>query len=290
MRAYGWIVRALCAAVVAFSVDVRMALAGAWGLTNGEISVEMYNSSYQTDTDLDRNGERIAKPNNGEYKSYTTELKLETYTPIPDLNFLFALPFRWATYKDDNVDLDNAGFSDTRVGLKYILSRDVKGSRVFAVSGELQIPTGDTSSDPVLGKDQYYADLRVLFGQSFLPKTVGTPERFAKRYQAFVVTELGYRRWEDSPGQVVYLAQGRSHLGAGFSLQGEVDGVEAVESDGESYTVVRIGPAWKNSNSADPVERSSDVTLALQWGEVVRGENTSDAHELVLKLRYVHQF
>jgi hypothetical protein len=161
---------------------------------------------------------------------------------------------------------------------------------VWAVSSEVQIPTGDTRSDPALGKDQYCVDLQILFGQSFLPKTVGTPEYHTQRNQAFVAGALGYRLWEDTSDQVVYFAQGGYHLGTGFSLQGEVDGVDAVKSGGESYTVVRVGPAWKNSDSADPVERNKDITVALQWGKVLRGENTSDAHELVLKFLYVHQF
>ena len=110
--------------------------AGAWTLPEGGWYVEETVSSFQTDTDFDKNGVYTERA----FKSYME------YGVANGWNLLVTLPYRRSHYVNDYNDMGNGGFQDLKVGVKYWwLSDPVVVS--FAVSPSF--PTGYNRGHPL---------------------------------------------------------------------------------------------------------------------------------------------
>jgi len=261
--------------------------ASAWLLTEREIQLELYTNYYQATDDL--SGFSLdSKPNDGKYEEVRYELKTE-YGFLDNLNGLLYVPFKWARYEDDNVDMDEHGLSDIRFGLTYRLPMRNwdYGRNPLALALIAKAPTGDGDSQPALGQDQWDVEGRMLWGYAF--RESGDTDEGDEETDTlgWVGLEAGYRWRDEEPAdQIVLFAEGAYHLGGGISLKGELDSVIGLSSTGdeESYLIPRVGLMYQGEHGLSPRVPGNSWQARVMVGRAVWGENTSAGTEVVLSL------
>jgi len=268
--------------------------AGAWGLEKNEILIELYNKCYFADADFDEDGNRIDKPNGGEYREFSPEIKID-YGFSNKLDLLAYLQFKRARYDDNNVDLVTSGISDARLGFRYVLRENERKLLVASIQALVKIPTGyDEDESPPLGQGQVDIEVRGLFGRSFLRVREESRGHEITRDRAFVGAELGFRWRAEFPAhQIVYFVQGGIYIGAGITIQAEIDGVEGLAGLGgmdEDYTIFRVGPVYSSMGTASPVAPGRNLRIGIFFGRTIMGESTAIGEEITLTVSYQYAF
>ena len=83
--------------------------AGAWTLRRGHVWSEFYFQRYVNTRDYNADGRRVVKVNDGWFREFRNELKLELPTWDDRFNVLVSVPFDYSRYVDRNVTLTNSG-------------------------------------------------------------------------------------------------------------------------------------------------------------------------------------
>jgi hypothetical protein len=263
----------------------RSSDAGAWTVRRGHFFLEGFWQRYVATRDFGPGGERIGKVNDGRFREFRNELKLELPTWDDRLNILLSAPFDFSSYHDRNVTLTNAGAEEATVGTKWRLNA-VRAPVVVAVQTSVNFGLGcDVSEQPPLGDCQTDVDGRLVASRS-LRTTDGI-------ISAYFTGELGYRFRRDAPtDELPYFVEVASQLGSSVVwLKGFVDGVQA-RSPGSSSGQEEDYSKWSASVmiGRDPTTRDAEgrrpgvlPLVEVGVGGVFAGRNTGVGHTVFVK-------
>jgi hypothetical protein len=247
--------------------------AGAWTLPEGGWYVEETVSSFQTDTDFDKNGEKRKKDSNGVYTERAFKSYME-YGVANGWNLLVTLPYRRSHYVNDYNDMGNGGFQDLKVGVKYWwLSDPVVVS--FAVSPSFPtgynrghpLPLGDARGN-VEGRLFVSKDFNLWNGRLFLNGEVAKDRSGMPYYADLIHLPLPW-------------------LFTKFYLVGRKD--LPAQPDGESFMQwnVGVGLTSEGTNAVMRSQRYKSVSLTLLYGQLFKGRNSGFGTNLTLVLALV---
>lgn len=288
------VARFLCAIVLGSLVAPEPGYAGAWTLRRGHVWGEFYWQQYVADHDFDRDGRRVRKVNDGDFREFRNEFKLEWAPPWHDrFNILVSAPLDYSRYVDRNVTLTNHGWEEATVSGKWRFN-SVRAPVVVAVQAGVNFPLGcDVTEQPPLGDCQTDVEGRLLFSRALRTDVRGI-------ITAYLNADAGYRIRRDAPtDEVPFFIESAWQVGTvgphPFWLKGFVDGVQsrAGEQLGqvEDYAKWSAGVMWgrdPESRDASGVQSGFLPLLEVGVGGVFAGRNTGAGKVVFVKLAFQH--
>ena len=266
------------------------AQASAWTLPRGpHLWVELYWQQYHTGRDFDQQGRRVGKVNDGRFREFRNEIKLELPSWDDRLNFLVSAPFDFARYEDRNVTLTNRGGEEATVGAKWRVTA-TDGPLILALQPAVSFPLSgyDVSDQPPLADCQADWEGRLVVGRPLRTDANGW-------VAGYVSGEVGYRAREKAPtDEIPFFVEGAWRIASSpVWAKAFVDGVQSraprAGEQEEDYL------KWTASVmlSRDPVSRGSKTLRRvgvwfLEAGvvTVVWGKNTGVSRVVFVKVAY----
>lgn len=254
--------------------------AGAWTVPEGHWYIESYSKYYWADSDFNADGKKTPKANNGFYEEIRTELKAE-YGLRDNLNLLLSLPFKHASYEDDNGTSTTTGLEDLWLRTKFRLTQEpVVSSLIFGA----KFPAGyDENDSPALGDGQIDGEIKFLVGKSF-PSRDGF-------FPFYIGAEVGFRpRNKEPTNEIPYLLEFGFNPTDRLMFKGTLDGVEGIAGTGkeeEDWLKWTANIVYKISGGFSTVYREeTSVNLEIAYGETFDGRNTAVGSEIVLNIAF----
>lgn len=258
----------------------RTVLAGAWTLPKDNWYLEQLTSFSYSDKDFDNRGERVKKTNRGVYDEIATKSYVE-YGINDRLNLVASAVYKRISYVDDYSDLNNAGFQDGTLNLKYRLT-DQKGL-IFSVGAGGAFPLGyDRRAPFALGKGKTDVEGRLYVSRAFLlvkgqGKNPGYSRIFtglevAKNRQGLpYIYELGYFPAPWVFGKFTVIGQENLPRKPGGEDFTKWDFILTLTSKGGN-TTLRSGQA---------------LNLGVGYGQTFRGRNSGAGGELIASISFI---
>jgi hypothetical protein len=250
----------------------------------GHVWSEFFWQRYVATRDFGADGTRVDKANDGRFREYRNELKLELPTWDDRFNVLVSAPFDASRYQDRNVTLTNRGAEEATLGVKWRFN-EVRSPVIVALQTGVNFALGcDVAGQPPLGDCQTDVDGRLILSRSL--RTTGGI------ISAYATGEVGYRLRQDAPtDEVPYFVEVASQLGGTlFWVKGFVDGVQSRAPDAleqeEDYA------KWSASVmiGRDPTTRDADgrrpgvlPLVEVGVGGVFAGRNTGVGKTVFVK-------
>lgn len=141
------------------------AWAGAWTVPRHRLYAEYYYRYLGSKKTFDARGDTSRRTKTALFSDIRNEWKLE-YGLTNWFNLLASVPYQSSHYRDDNVDLLNAGVGDIWLRTKFRLLQEPP--LVSSVQFSWKIPAYDPKISPGLGDGQFDFESRLLLSKSFV--------------------------------------------------------------------------------------------------------------------------
>ncbi len=255
--------------------------AGAWTLPQNGWYMEEGVTYFSSDKEFNETKESVKKFDNGIYTSITSKTYIE-YGLVDRLNLIFTLPYTSAHYVDDYINIDNAGFQDLLLGVKWRWLQDPVVVS-FGLSGET--PMGyDRTKAPTLGTGRSNVEGRVFVSKSFfhVPKKLDVPgwSRLA------VSLELAKDR-----SHAVYLIDAMLFVTNWAYLKGTWGGQDDLPTHHNGEDIAKwnlsLGLTSMGSNAIMRTGTDQTFSLSIGFGQVYQGRNTGRGSEMTVSISYV---
>lgn len=284
----------IAVAVVLCVLAPQCALGGAWTLPKNEVWLEQYFKYSYADQDWTNSYGRDRKDRKA--KSWgTTAITRVDYGLMDRLtwiNFIeykdqrykeYSRPVAWGTY--------DKGAGDWTTYATGLQARFTKNENPLVLSGRLTgfFYLGGENEQPQLSDGSDGVEARFLAGKRF-----GEFGEGMLKLPFYLGAEVGYRLHNRKLcDQIPIFLEGGFWVFDWLLIKTEIDSFWSVNGTGDiekDWAIWRIGPTFQFGG--DSVTRGKKrnkgvaVNVSLQYGNTILGRNTSDDHELILKVSF----
>ena len=272
------------------------AFAGAWTIPQYHMWGEYYFKWDWAKNDFDGDGDSSKKNNDARSWDFIQEPKIE-FGVTDRITFLASLEHKESHYKEYGRPPNqgafarkNQGVSSVKLGAKlklidepFVVSGQVK---FFIYPGYHNYNEDDPAfrNQPSIGDGENAVEARILIGKKFeIPLFINDWS-----LPCYFGAESGYRlKDRDVSNDIPFFFEFGVWATNWLLIKTELDGYLNHDGTGnvdKSYAIWRIGPVFQLLGGDSVTREGRLLNIELQYGHTFWGRNTSEFHEIVLKV------